>query len=298
MSVRWRLLTALSLITRLTAAQPVRQDDTTGPARGVQAQAHFGVATSPFAVPALPEAKGHVFVFVGGARYAFSGPLHLGVHVPSALGSVAQPAGSYVDAAALGNPQLEAAFRLPLHRSGDSTLSCAAGLALGVPVASHDDDLMPNRVLAVADGVEGRGRPEWFTPGVLPLTPSSSLHWRWRAWSLAAEARLPLLLRVSDASLPSNSDTRRLGLAGILELEARYRVSQAISLAAGAHAFGDIAAPTRYVRDVSPVQDLERVGLHVHWTARTTLIVDVQTAVAGELGGAMVGGGLRAVLDF
>ena len=265
----------------------------------IRAQAHFGVAKAPFYVPALPEAKGHAFVLLAAARYPISQPLSLQVRAPMVLGSIRQPAGSYVDAAALGNPQIGAGFRLFQRRSDQTSLALYGAVDIGAPLASHDEDLMPNRVLAIADGIEGRRHPEWFTPGVLPITPSGAFRWASAAWTVEAELRLPLLMRVSEADLPSTTTkTRSLGFASIVGVEARYRLSRLLSLASAAHLFFDVIPPVEHVRGVSRVQDFERISLHFHVGSNAALVVDVQTAIAGELGGSTVAGGLRAEVNL
>jgi hypothetical protein len=49
---------------------------------------------------------------------------------------------------------------------------------------------------------------------------------------------------------------------------------------------------------VSPVQDFERLALLVHFSPDAALGVELQTALAGELGGSMVAGGLRGTVNF
>jgi hypothetical protein len=264
-----------------------------------EAQAHFGVATSPFGVTALPEAKGQAFVLIAAARYAVSKPFSFELRAPLVLGSVAQPAGSYVDAAALGNPQFGARYRIMERHWGKTALELAGAIQLGAPLATHAENLMPNRVLAIADGVEGRAHPEWFTPGVVPITASFALRWAASVWSVETELRLPLLVRVSEADLPSaTTSTRALALGAVASVEGRYRLSRRFSLTAATQLFFDIAPAVAHVRDVSPMQDLERFSLHVHLGSRAALVVDLQTAMAGALGGSMVAGGLRAAVNF
>jgi hypothetical protein len=288
----------LLLATRTVFAEPAL-DPNLAPGRGqIHAQAHFGVATAPFDVTTLREAKGQAFVFLVGARYAHSARLSLELQAPLVLGSVAQPAGSYVDAAALGNPQLGARYWLMQRRSAESALALSGALELGAPLAGHAENLMPNRVLAIADGIEGRGHPEWFTPGVLPVTASGALYWESPPWSLGAELRLPLLVRVSEADLPSATSTKSLGFASVLGGEARYRLSRRLSLATAAHLFIDVAPAVGHVRGVSRVQDFEQLSLHVHFGSNAALVFDVQSAVAGELGGSTVASGLRAAMSF
>lgn len=260
---------------------------------------HFGVATTPFEVSSLSQAKGQAFVFHAAATYRLSETLSLELGVPWVLGSVAQPAGSYVDAAALGNPELGAGYRLTLHRDTTSLLTVTTSLNVGAPLASHAPDLMPNRVLAIANGIEGRGQPARFTAGALPLTPSGVLRWQSPPWSLEGTLQLPLLIRVSEADLPAISTrTKPLGFATIAAAEARYRLSRRLSLALAEQLFFDIVPFASHTRHISPVQDFERLSLHVHLGSPSALIIDLQTAIASELGGTMVAGGLRAAIGW
>lgn len=290
--------TALAAMTALAArsvfAKPAIDPELPVRKLELEALAHFGVSTNTFEVATLREAKGQAFVFLAAGRYAVSAPLSLELVTPLVLGSVAQPAGSYVDASALGNPQLGARLRLLQRASPTSELTLNAAAELGVPLASHDDDLMPNRLLAIADGIEGRGHPEYFTPGVVPFTPSTSLAFRTGSWTLGAELRLPSLTRVSRADLPRPaSNPKRLGLAAVVGIEARYRASRRFSLAAAAHLALDLIPVAERVANSSRLQDFERLSLHVHFGPSAALLFDLQTAAAGDLGGNTLAGGLR-----
>lgn len=292
------VLTLLLLIaTRFANAEPALVPELMGRGGQLEAQAHFGVATTPFDVTALHQAKGQAFALLACARYAPSEPLWLELRAPLVLGSVAQPAGSYVDATALGNPQLGARYRLMERRPQGSLLALFGSLEVGLPLASHDQNLLPNRLLAIADGIEGRGHPEWFTPGVVPITVSTALRWAPAPWSFQAELRLPLLVRVSDADLPSTgASTNPIGLASVTQLEARWRLSQRLSLASAAQLFFDLVPTAAHVTSISPVQDFERLSLYVHFGSSAALVVDVQSALGGELGGSTLAGGLRAAV--
>jgi hypothetical protein len=293
------LAAALLLASTSAFAEPMIDPELAPGTVQLEAQAHFGVATTPFDVTTLPEAKGQAFVLVAAARYAVSKPLSFELHAPLVLGSVAQPAGSYVDAAALANPQLGARYRLLERHSGQTALVLDGAVEVGAPLASHAENLMPNRVLAIADGIEGRAHPEWFTPGVVPITSSGALRWAAAGWSLEADLRLPLLVRLSEADLPNaTTNTKPLGFAAVAGVAARYRLSRRFSLAAAAHLFFDLAPASMHVRDVSRLQDFERLSLHVHFGSRAALVVDVQTAAAGDLGGSTIAGGLRAVVNL
>jgi hypothetical protein len=279
-------------------AEPAMDPDLAPRGAQIEAQAHLGVATSPFDVAALREAKGQALVLLATGRYALSASFSLELRAPLVFGSVAQPAGSYVDAAALGNPQIGARYRLTERRSDEAALTLSGAVELGAPLAGHDEMLKANRLLAIADGIEGRGHPEWFVPGVAPLTGSSALRWAKAPFSLEAELRVPLLVRISEANLPSSTASpQKLGFAAVVGVEARYHLSQRLSLASAAHLFLDLVPAVEHVRDVARVQDFERLSLHVHLGA-LALAVDLQTAVGGELGGSTVAGGLRAAANL
>src|SRR5262245_37997924 len=106
-------------------------------------------------------------------------------------------------------------------------------------------------------------------------------------------------MRVSEADLPSSmTNTNALGLAAVVAVEARYRLSRRISLAAATQLFFDLVPAVEHVREVSRVQDFERLSLHIHFGSLAALVVDLQTAIAGELSGTTVAGGLRACANF
>ena len=113
MNLRVALFAQLLFCASRTAlAEPALPPSRSSIGSQIEALAHVGVATSPFDVRALPEAKGQALWFLASGRYALSDPLAFELHVPFALGSVAQPAGSYIDTAALGNPELAVRYRL------------------------------------------------------------------------------------------------------------------------------------------------------------------------------------------
>jgi hypothetical protein len=260
---------------------------------------HFGVATTPFEVSTLRQAKGQGFVFQAAARYAVTQPLSVELGVPWVLGSVAQPAGSYVDAAAVGNPQLGARYLYDWRGSAASVVSLSAELTVGLPLASHAPDLMPNRVLAIANGVLGRGRPDWLTPGALPITPGLSAHWTDSTWTLEGALNLPVLLRTSEADLPAaTTNTHAIGLAAIALAEAGYRFTRRCSLVFAEQLFIDVAPLAAYPGQPAQLQDFERLSLQLHLGQSSLLLIDLQTAIAGELGGSTVAGGLRTQIAF
>jgi hypothetical protein len=304
-SRRSRCLIALVLVSRTLHAQAnvphpsttSRPDAVLGERVYVQLQSHLGVATVPFPVPALSSAKGQAVVVLTDVKYVWSETFHVDVRLPVVLGSVAQPAGSYRDAAAVGNPELAVSQTWWQTGLGGSTATFLGGIAVGMPLASHDPELISNRLLAIGDGLEGRGHPEWFTPGVSSLTPSFRALAKQAHWTLELSLALPLLWRVSSASLNAGW-TRDMGVAANLELELVLQLSDAVSIAGRAQLFAEAAAPVRYTRSVSPMQDFEQLHIDFDLAPSATLFAVLQTAAAGSLGGAMLGGGLGATVTF
>lgn len=264
----------------------------------LEARAIFGLATAPFDAMALPEARGQALVFVLDGQIAASRRIAIDLRVPLVLASVAQPAGSYVDSRASGNPQLGARYEILDRRGPDTELVLAGGLELGAPLAGHDAALMANRALAIANGIEGLAHPELFTPGRAPITPFASGRWIAGAWTLSAAVRLPLLVRTSDADLSSMARPRSIGLAGVMLGEARRELSRRLAVALAPQLAVDVVASTAHVRPVSRLQDLERLSLVIRLGARAHLIVDLQTALGGALGGSTFAGGVRGLVDL
>jgi hypothetical protein len=259
----------------------------------VDATVHFGVTEAPFEAPGLPEAKGHGLVLLVEGSYAVAPRYVVGLRLAAVLVSVAQPAGSYVDRAALGNPQL----RIARQAFARGSISVVAGLDLGAPLAGHDDDLMPNRALSIADAIEGRGAPELFVPGVLPIAMFGELAFASAGWAVDGSLRLPLLVRVSDANMPGAS-TNAVGSAAVLSARAQRRLTGRLAAGISTQVVADIAPVYEPTRDRGRAQDLERLGLAIRLGGRTELTLEFQAAFAGDLGGSTFGGGGRVSSTF
>jgi hypothetical protein len=242
----------------------------------VEVSTHFGFTRATFDEPTLPEAKGHGFVFLVEGSYELVPSYIASLRIPAVLVSVAQPAGAYADRAVLGNPQLRVARRM-LDRP-----RVGAGLELGAPLAGHGDDLLPNRALAIADGIEGRGAPELFAPGVMPATVFGEVLFDARPWRFDGSVRVPWLLRISDADM---SSTNAVDVAAVLAARGQRRMTR--RLTAG--------VSTQLVADRVGLQDLERIHLSIRIGGRTELTLAFQAAIGGELGGSTFGGGIRVV---
>lgn len=295
---RLRSLAIVVLLAAPVAIADPLVDSTSSRQDVVGVEAHLGLAAAPFDVMTLPEAKGQAFVVGLHGSYALGSSTSIGVRAPFVIASVAQPAGSYVDAATVGNPQLRGAHRL-LHRTSTAVMTLVGGLDIGVPLAGHSASLLPNRALAIANAIDGMGSPDLFTPGVVPVTPSASLQWISMPWRVDGMMRLPLLVRVSNADLPDATTTpNAIGLAIVLGIEGGRQLTRRLGLVAATRLTTELWPSADHVRAISRVQDLERLSLAIRIRGRAVLLVDVQAAFGGEVGGSMFGIGVRSIVTL
>ncbi|HEX2672483.1 MAG TPA: hypothetical protein VHM25_16490 [Polyangiaceae bacterium] len=265
----------------------------------VAERAHLAVASTPFDVQALPEANGQVLSFVTDAWYELRDETWLGLRLPLVAASVRQPAGSYLDEAAWGNPELRLARRFTLILRTGVRLQLTLGGGVGIPLAEHDRSLMPNRALAIANAGEGLAEPELFTPGELPLTPFARLDYTSRGFRALALLKVPLLLRVSDADLPSTqSQPRAFGLSSLLALEGSYDFTRHLGMALASQWVVEVLPASEHVRSVPALQWLVRASPYYAMGERGSVLVDVQAPIGGALGGTTFALGVRAALRF
>jgi hypothetical protein len=291
-AIRLLITSCLLLAARAADADPNPDDSRLQ----LSLEGRFGSSTGPYVTPAFPQTTAYGGVIGAHARLRVNQRLWLGLRAPLVLARVKQPAGALFAEAAWANPELSADFEaLRLERQG-WRLALHAGLALGLPLAEHDRAQLAGRTLAFADSLEGFGEPELFTPGVLPLTPRASLQLSSGRWRFGASLKLPVLARVSEASLPSDATTRALGLVGVAALEARLQLLRWLALG---------AAPRLAVRAIAPVDDhasaaqlsvLGRVEIRLADELSASALF--QAPVAGPLGGSTLGGGLLLSAAF
>lgn len=262
----------------------------------VTLNARAGTSTGPYVTSAFPETTAYGVALTLRTRLRLSTRLSLGLRVPLVLARVEQPAGALFAEAAWGNPELGFALELwRLERDG-WTLDVATGLALGAPLAEHDDAQLAGRALAFADALEGDGEPELFTPGVVPVTPSCQLLLANRRWRFGASLKLPILARISAGSLPPESNTRALGVVPVAELSARLQLRDWLALS---------AAPRLTVRAVAPVDEHASSTqlsvssqLEFRLGDATSAAAAIQAPLGGALGGSTFAGGVSVLTAF
>lgn len=259
----------------------------------------FGVASAPFEARSLSEAKGHALAFVTEGWLRLTSRGWIGLRIPVVAGSVAQPAGSFIDEAAWGNPELRGATRLVLVENDGLSLRLTLGGGIGVPVAEHASTLLPNRALAIANALEGLAEPELFRPGRLPLTPFGEVDFVSGRFRALGVLKLPVLTRVSEADLPANeSASRAIAVAVVMQVEGRYAITRSFGVAFSPQLFVDALSPARSAGDAARAQ-LSLLGGAFWQIARWgSLAIDIRAPVGGALGGSTVSGGLRLSIAF
>lgn len=229
---------------------------------------HAGVAT------VSSETKGQSLSFVTDGWLRIDDYGWVGLRLPVVAGSVAQPAGSYIDEAAWGNPEVRTAIPVMLVDEHRQKLRLTLGGGVGAPLAEHAPSPLPDRALAIANGIEGLAEPELFRPRSLPVTPFLQLDAVRRRLSASATLKVPVLAGVSE---------RGLRVAVVLQTEGTVAITRG---------FGLSLAP-QVVMDGSPVQLLLRGGPFFGISDWGRIAVDVQAPIGGSLGGSTVGAGVR-----
>jgi hypothetical protein len=196
------------------------------------------------------------------------------------------PARAQVAETALGNFELglEHPFGLlPATRLGFMA-------ALVVPSAEHGSStaLLNNRALALGNALTGGKDLPLLTPGVTGLRLGVSLEHSLRALVLRASVDLPVLVRISNASLPDDVETHPLGVAPALHLSAAFWLSSTFAMSLGA---GVVTEPWRVQEPAltsdrqQRVQPMLEPGLYLRAGHHLTLGLDANLPVGGALGG-------------
>ena len=218
-----------------------------------------GSVSAPFYTEALPEVSSEFTQarsMILSGSYRLAPALVIGGRLPAAPSTVRQPAGSYADQKAFGNPELNGDWLAPSRAFGAHLVHLALRGALGLPLAGHGSpsSLLENRVVALSSALDGWRNPELYEPGVIPLTLSGRALLEPAPWGAALGVKLPVLVRIHDASLPAEADTNPVGLTPSLELRALFAPRRWITAELDVH----LAIPL--VPAVAPADRSERSG--------------------------------------
>jgi hypothetical protein len=253
----------------------------------------IGSVTAPFYTDALPEVSSEFTQarsMILGGSYHLSPALSIGGRLPAAPSTVRQPAGSYSDEKAFGNPELNADWRAPAGWLGAAAVHIVLRGALGIPLAEHGSpsSLLQNRVVALSSALDGWRNPELYEPGVIPLTATGRALLEPRPWGGELTVKLPVLVRVHDASLPEESETSAVGLVPHLELRALFAPQAWVWAELGGHLAIQAVpavAPTGRSERSGPIQPGIEPAVRFHPGRGFSLSAGFGAALGGPLAG-------------
>jgi len=238
------------------AAVPARADPEVVKA---SVELRIGAVAAPFYTDALPETSSEFtqarsMILTG--SYRLRPALWVGGRLPAAPSTVRQPAGSYADEKALGNPELNADWLAPPQSFGTRLVQLVVRGAIGLPLAEHGSgtSLVQNRVVALSSALDGWRNPELYEPGVIPLTLSGHAVIEPRPWGVELGAKLPILVRIGDASLPDEADESPVGFEPHIEARGLVAPLDWLTAELGAH------LAIQVVPAVAPAERSERSG--------------------------------------
>lgn len=223
----------------------------------------------------------------GAARVAEA--VWVGGHVAYVFGGVEQPAGSYRAASVWGNPILFATLsRADVAPATGSRLDADLSMSLGVPVAAErgdPDEQLDRRALAIGNALEGMTNPEIFTPNVLPLTWAGSLMLPTSYLQLSLAVELPLLVRLSDATISDGASSSAIGFVPNGRAHAAVWPWRWFGISLGGMVAWPVAEPV-YLETRSGDPQLTLVPrLSFALGARVLLALDATVAVGGPAAG-------------
>jgi hypothetical protein len=258
-----------------------------------------GLVKAPFATLAFPEVSGFGSVLTGDVAVRLSTPDWLRLTLPVSVVRLDFPAGAQVAETALGNLELGLEHALQLRPS--TRVGFLA--AVLVPLAQHgpEHSLLDNRALALGSAVSGGKGAALLTPGVTGVRVAARLEQSLGAFDLRANLDLPVLVRVSDASLPEDAETHRFGLLPALELEAAWWITPWFGASLGADLITEplrVQEPARERDRARRLQPLVEPGLHAQLGKHVALALDGTLPVGSSLGGNAWSIGLQTRVGF
>ncbi len=290
------VLTALAAEARAEEPRALGEEDTRG-AGGLTVQTRIGVATAPFGSTPFARAGAQVASGVVSVYGATGQSTWLGVRVPFVGASVRQPAGSYADAAAWGNPQVFG----EAHGDGGTVagrpVRVLGRLSIGLPLRPDETPgaLEESRARVAANAASGWRTPGLFVPGVTSISPSLRLALEGRRWTLSGAVWASLLVGEQEGERGSRGS---LGVWTGGEVQVVWWARPGLGLAAAG------LLSVEAVRAIAPTQPAGHGQLtaapRVLWQAsrHLLLVLEGMVPLGGPLGGATGSLGLHAALAF
>jgi hypothetical protein len=175
--------------------------------------------------------------------------------------------------------------------------------AVLAPLAQHgpEQSLLDNRALALGSALSGGKDAALLTPGVTGVRVAASLEQSLGAFDFRANLDLPVLVRVSDASLLEDAETHPFGLLPALELEVAWWITPWFGASLGADLITEpwrVQEPARERDRARRLQSLVEPGLHAQLGQHVALALDGNLPVGSSLGGNVWSIGLQTRVGF
>lgn len=277
---------------------PPHQRDADGRV-AVSLETRAGLVEAPFVTTAFPEVSGFATLLTPAAGVRFQSVGWLRLRLPVSVVRLDFPAGAQVAETALGN--LELGVEHPLELQSSTRLAFSA--AFVAPTATHGPEtaLLDNRALALSSALGANQEQALLTPGVVGVRLGASVEHDLDRFTLRAALDLPVLVRISDASLPADADTHALGVLPELDLKAALWITSWFGASLGG---GVLTEPWR-VQEPSLERDRRRrlqfvlePGLHFKLGDAMRLGLDGDVPLGGTLGGDAWSLGVRGGFGF
>lgn len=258
-----------------------------------------GLVEAPFVTAAFPEVSGFGTLVTGAAAARIPSLGWLRLKLPVSVVRLDFPAGAQVAETALGN--LELGLEHPFDVLPSTRLGFVA--AFVAPTAQHGPQtaLLDNRALALASALDAGQQSALLTPGVSGLHLGASLEHAHGRFAFRAGLAVPVLVRISEASLPAETETHVIGVLPAIDVKAAFWLTSWFGASLGG---GIVAEPWR-VQEPALERDRRRwlqavvePGLHVRLGEGTALGLDGNVPVSGNLGGDAWSVALRARVGF
>jgi hypothetical protein len=265
----------------------------------VSLETRAGLVEAPFVTTAFPEVSGFGTLLMPAASVRFESVGWLRLRLPLSIVRLDFPAGAQVAESALGNLELgvEHPFELrPSTRLGFSGVFVAPTATQGPETA-----LLDNRALALASALGAHREQALLTPGVVGVRLGASVEHDLGRFTFRGTLDVPVLVRISDASLPADAETHALGVLPALDLQAALWITSWFGASLG----GGVLAEAWRVQEPSLERDrrhrlqfVVEPGLHFRLGDAVRLGLDGDVPVGGSLGGDAWSLGLRGRFGF
>jgi hypothetical protein len=289
-----RFSCVVGFVTLLSANARATEHDWPAPPRAEEAEERFSLAVSnraglgeaPFFTTAFPAVSGFGSVLTSTAALRLSPVGWLHVRLPVSFVRLDFPARAQVSEAALGN------LELGLEHGVEVRPSTRVGLLAAVlaPSAEHgpSTSLLNSRALALGSALNGGKDSALLTPGVIGLRLGVSLEHSRGPFELRASLDVPLLIRVSDASLPEETETNPIGIVPALDVRAAFWITSWFGASLGVDLITEplrVTEPALERHRRGRLQGVVEPGLHVRLGNYVGLGLDASVPVGGNLGG-------------